>query len=169
MPFYTLSRYEDNCKRTAERLEKNWLIECKRPHPRLWMAAAKTVGPLYLLGGLLFFMESVSRIAQAVFLGYLLDYVAATNPNVKDGYLYALGLSLNVIFVAIAHHIDFFFCMRAGLHLRTSMMTLIYKKLLSLPLAHTTNSGFIINLASNDVQRFEDAAPFANFLWLGIF
>lgn len=51
--------------------------------------------------------------------------------------------------------------------MRIAFIALIYRKLLSLSTAHTASGGFIVNMVSNDVQRFEDAAPFATYIWLG--
>lgn len=83
------------------------------------------------------------------------------------GYYYALGLCLTVLFNAIIHHVDFFIVMRSGMQMRVAFIALIYRKLLSLSTAHTASGGFIVNMVSNDVQRFEDAAPFATYIWLG--
>jgi ATP-binding cassette subfamily C (CFTR/MRP) protein 4 len=51
--------------------------------------------------------------------------------------------------------------------MRIGFIALIYKKLLSLSMAHTASGGIIVNMVSNDVQRFEDASPFSTFLILG--
>ncbi|KAJ3055696.1 Multidrug resistance-associated protein 4 [Rhizophlyctis rosea] len=56
---------------------------------------------------------------------------------------------------------------RIGVHLRTAFIVTIYRKCLSLSLSHTSSTGYILNLISNDVQRFEDAAPFAHYIWVG--
>ena len=56
---------------------------------------------------------------------------------------------------------------RIGVHLRTAFIATIYRKCLSLSLSHTSSTGYILNLISNDVQRFEDAAPFAHYIWVG--
>ena len=60
-------------------------------------------------GSFLFFIESCLKIGQAVFLSFLLDYFSQENPNGRDGYLYALGLSLTALSSALLHHVDFFF------------------------------------------------------------
>ena len=53
------------------------------------------------------------------------------------------------------------------MHMRVAFIALIYRKLLSLSTAHTASGGFIVNMVSNDVQRFEDVSPFGNYIWLG--
>lgn len=57
--------------------------------------------------------------------------------------------------------------MRAGMQMRVAFIALIYRKLLTLSTSHTASGGFIVNMVSNDVQRFEDASPFAHYVWLG--
>ncbi|TPX48869.1 hypothetical protein SeLEV6574_g01808 [Synchytrium endobioticum] len=58
--------------------------------------------------------------------------------------------------------------MRAGMQLRVAMIAVIYTKGLRL-YQNCATSGLIVNLVSNDVQRFEDAAPLAHFVWIGPF
>lgn len=53
-------------------------------------------------------LETFTRVAQAVFLGYLLNYLQGNGNTQTQGYMYALGLSLCVVFIAVIHHIDFF-------------------------------------------------------------
>ncbi|KAJ3039965.1 Multidrug resistance-associated protein 4 [Rhizophlyctis rosea] len=57
--------------------------------------------------------------------------------------------------------------MRTGLNLRTSFTTTLYTLLPHLPSTHTSSTGTILSLLSSDIQRFEDAAPFAHFVWVG--
>lgn len=91
-----------------------------------------------------------------------------------DAYLYTLYLSLSVFAHGILHHLEFFYGMRVGMQVRIGLTTLIYNKCLSLPISYTSSTGMIVNLISNDVQRFEgyfnltkDASPFMNALWVG--
>jgi len=53
------------------------------------------------------------------------------------------------------------------MRLRVTFIAAIYRKCLKLSISHTSSTGLIVNLISNDVQRFEDASPFALFLYLG--
>lgn len=57
----------------------------------------------------MFTVESCVRIGQAVILGYLLDFFQSKSHDKKEGYLYAMGLSLCVLTTAMLHHVDFFF------------------------------------------------------------
>jgi ATP-binding cassette subfamily C (CFTR/MRP) protein 4 len=57
--------------------------------------------------------------------------------------------------------------MRAGMQMRVGFIALVYKKLLQLSIAHTASGGVIVNMVSNDVQRFEDLAPFLSFIVVG--
>lgn len=57
--------------------------------------------------------------------------------------------------------------MRAGLQFRIALQTTVFEKMLRLPNSHFVSTGFLVNLMSNDVQRFEDMAPNAHYLWIG--
>ncbi|KAJ3262529.1 Multidrug resistance-associated protein 4 [Boothiomyces macroporosus] len=59
--------------------------------------------------------------------------------------------------------------MRVGMQMRIGLIASVYRKALNLSIANTSSTGFIINLVSNDVQRFEDASPFLPFLVVGPF
>jgi ATP-binding cassette subfamily C (CFTR/MRP) protein 4 len=50
---------------------------------------------------------------------------------------------------------------------RVAFIAAIYRKCLSLSTSSASSTGFIVNLVSNDVQRFEDVSPFIHFLWIG--
>lgn len=83
----------------------------------------------------------------------LLLYFQTPGSLAKDGYLAAMGLSLCVIFHGVMHHIEFFLTMRAGMQCRVGMIAIIYQKCLVLYQNYAT-SGLIVNLVSNDVQRY---------------
>jgi ABC-type transport system involved in cytochrome bd biosynthesis fused ATPase/permease subunit len=55
------------------------------------------------------------------------------------------------------------------MQIKISLTGAIYHKLLSVSLANLPQSSQIVNLASVDVQRFEDASQFMHFLWAGPF
>lgn len=59
--------------------------------------------------------------------------------------------------------------MHTGFLMRQQVVAAIHGKVLRLnsaSIAHVS-SGHVVNLASNDVRRFDDAMPFWVFLWAG--
>ncbi|KAJ3063674.1 Multidrug resistance-associated protein 4, partial [Quaeritorhiza haematococci] len=146
----------------STRLREAWDTEVRTHGPqnaKLWRATWKVFGWRYIIGGLWFLLESLVKIATAVVLSLLLNHLSKPNEEKgNDGWYYALALSLCIFFSAFLHHIDFFLCMRVGMQVRTAFIATIYRKCLSLSISHTSSTGMIVNLVSNDVQRFEDAA-----------
>jgi ATP-binding cassette subfamily C (CFTR/MRP) protein 4 len=58
--------------------------------------------------------------------------------------------------------------MRLGMQVRGAIAGLIYRKALSLPLSSlaTTTTGQIVNLISNDAEKFDELAKFLQYLWV---
>ncbi|KAJ3103612.1 Multidrug resistance-associated protein 4 [Phlyctochytrium bullatum] len=163
---------DDDSRRLSTALTDAWHAEVQRAHrtntpPQLWRAVFKVFGLPYLWPGLSCLAETCVKIGQAVLLGYLLRWFQNPLANPNEGYYYALGMSLTVVAHALLHHFEFFAAMRVGMQLRTAFIATIYRKCLALSISHTSSTGLIVNLVSNDVQRFEDAAPFSHFFWLG--
>ena len=74
-----------------------------------WQEAVRVVQPL-LLGGLIRFFTPNSHVTET------------------DAYLYAMGVSLCAIVIAIAHHPYFFGVTRMGMQMRVACCSLMYKK-----------------------------------------
>ncbi|KAK9764427.1 hypothetical protein K7432_008067 [Basidiobolus ranarum] len=85
----------------------------------------------------------------------------------RDGYLYAFALAMCTFIHAVIHHHYFFPALRTGLHMRMGLIALMYRKCLSLSVSSSISTGAIINLISNDVQPFENAACFATWVIVG--
>ena len=52
------------------------------------------------------------------------------------------------------------------MQIRVGLIAAIYQKCLLLPSAGITSTGFIVNLVSSDVERFQDLAIFLHYLWM---
>ena len=105
-----------------------------------------------------------ARVVQAVVLGLLIQSFEGTNDN---GYLWAGILVICGIIVLFEHHHVFYFTWRKGMQLRIACVAAIHDKSLRLSSTHQQTSasyGRIMNLASNDVERFILAALFINYL-----
>ncbi|XP_072935953.1 probable multidrug resistance-associated protein lethal(2)03659 isoform X1 [Epargyreus clarus] len=111
------------------------------------------------------------KIAQPVFLGKLVEYYSPNQNTVKqtEAYYYAgavvLCSALNVFVV----HPYMMAILHMGMKFRVACCSLIYRK--SLRLSKTalgeTTVGQVVNLLSNDVNRFDVAIIFLHYLWIG--
>nr|AKC34058.1 ABCC4-like protein [Spodoptera litura]AKC34900.1 ABCC4-like protein [Spodoptera litura] len=123
-----------------------------------------------LYGFVLLVMECGIRIAQPVFLGKLVEfYSPGHSMKPKEAYMYAAAVvacsALNVFVV----HPYMMAILHMGMKFRVACCSLIYRK--SLRLSKTalgeTTVGQVVNLLSNDVNRFDVAIIFLHYLWIG--
>uniref|UniRef100_A0A673C8C9 Multidrug resistance-associated protein 4 n=1 Tax=Sphaeramia orbicularis TaxID=375764 RepID=A0A673C8C9_9TELE len=167
---------EDASDRLGEELQWYWNKELQqaakglRP-PNLSKALVKCYWRSYLLIGLYIF--EVIKIIQPLLLGKLIEYFESCDPTNTaapyEAYTYAGGISMSTIGLAVLHHLYFYHVQRAGMKIRVAMCHMIYRKALCLnstALAKTT-TGQIVNLLSNDVNKFDEVTLYLHFLWIG--
>lgn len=136
---------------------ENLWEEEKRKHPNnpmLQRAILKDyfsslwyVQPLYMIG-------AVAKVSQAVALGLLIE---AFQKGKSTGWLWASVIVAGGAAFLIEHHHSFFITWRKGMRLRIAAIAAIYYKSQRLSSTHqetSASSGRIMNLASNDVERF---------------
>ncbi|XP_040004306.1 multidrug resistance-associated protein 4-like isoform X2 [Xiphias gladius] len=168
---------EDASERLGEELQY-WNQEIQqaakemRP-PKLTKALVQCYWRSYLLIGIYIFIEEVIKVIQPLLLGKLIEYFESYDPintaAVYEAYSYAAGISLSTIGLAILHHLYFYHVQRAGMKIRVALCNMIYRKALCLnstALAKTT-TGQIVNLLSNDVNKFDEVTLYLHFLWIG--
>ncbi|XP_077392260.1 ATP-binding cassette sub-family C member 4-like isoform X4 [Festucalex cinctus] len=166
---------EDASDRLGEELEWYWNQEVKVSakdlrQPQLTKVLIKCYWKSYTLIGAYIFIEEVIKVIQPVLLGKLIEYFEspdAAGPT-AEAYSYALGISLSTVWMAILHHLYFYHVQRAGMKIRVAMCHMIYRKALSLNnMALTkTTTGQIVNLLSNDVNKFDEVTLYLHFLWI---
>lgn len=109
-------------------------------------------------------LQFTATVVQAVALGNLIDSFETGNGK---GYFWALILVVCGAIVLLDLHQVFFLVWRKGMQMRISCVGAIYTKSLRLSSTHqetNSNTGRIMNLVSNDVDRFLLAALFINYL-----
>uniref|UniRef100_A0A4W6FYM0 Multidrug resistance-associated protein 4 n=1 Tax=Lates calcarifer TaxID=8187 RepID=A0A4W6FYM0_LATCA len=169
---------EDASNRLGEELQWYWNQEVQqaakemRP-PKLTTVLVHCYWRSYSLIGIYIFIEEVIKVIQPVLLGKLIEYFESYDPintvAVYEAYSYAVGISLSTIGLAVLHHLYFYHVQRAGMKIRVAMCHMIYRKALCLnstALAKTT-TGQIVNLLSNDVNKFDEVTLYLHFLWIG--
>jgi ATP-binding cassette subfamily C (CFTR/MRP) protein 4 len=103
-------------------------------------------------------------VVQAIALGLLIESFETG----RNGYLWAGVLVFCGLIMLIEHHHVFMFTWHKGMQLRTAVVANVYAKSLRLSSTHqetAASSGKILNLASNDVERFLMASLFINYLF----
>ncbi len=128
--------------------------------------------------------SSTARLVQAIALGYLLQSFEVDNTD-GNGYLWAGILVLSGFVVLMEHHHVFFYTWRRGMQYRISSIAAIYDKSLRLNSISSAvqssstskkgstkvddkasaTSGQIVNIATNDVERFMLCTLFASYLF----
>lgn len=169
---------EDRSEKLGQDLQRYWDHEVQVAAkelrtPRLSKAIIKCYWKSYSLLGVYSLFEESIKVAQPVFLGKVIEYFEDYNPSDMNALYetlgYAAGLSACTIGLTLLHHIYFYQVQRAGMRIRVAMCHMIYKKALCLSsmAMEKTTTGQIVNLLSNDVNRFDEVTIFLHFLWVG--
>ncbi|KAM6446472.1 ATP-binding cassette sub-family C member 4 isoform 1-T1 [Liasis olivaceus] len=171
---------EDSSKVLGERLQWYWDKEVQKAEkeartPHLTKAIILCYWKSYLVLGCFTLVEETLILIQPIFLGMIIGYfekIGSTGADEDDlAYAYASAAALSVctLILAITHHLYFYHVQRAGMKLRVAMCHMIYHKALHLSNAamSKTTTGQIVNLLSNDVNKFDQVTIFLHFLWAG--
>lgn len=165
-------------EKLGNKLAKSWEQEQARVErkgkgtPSLTKTLIKVFGAEVMVYGLfLAFVEIGIRMLQPLAVGKLIDFFRQNQTEISetDAYLYAagvIGCSLANVFVV---HPYMMAILHMGMKLRVSCCSLIYRKALKLSKTalRETTVGQVVNLLSNDVNRFDIAIIFLHYLWLG--
>ncbi|XP_044525283.1 ATP-binding cassette sub-family C member 4 [Gracilinanus agilis] len=169
---------EDRSEVLGEQLQGYWDKEVLKAEkearkPSLTKAIIKCYWKSYLILGLFTLFEESTKVVQPIFLGKIIEFFEQYDPHdtvaLNWAYGYAAALSFCTLFLAILHHLYFYHVQCAGMKLRVAMCHMIYRK--ALRLSNTamvkTTTGQIVNLLSNDVNKFDQVTIFLHFLWAG--
>ncbi|XP_014446420.1 multidrug resistance-associated protein 4 [Tupaia chinensis] len=169
---------EDRSKYLGEELQGYWDREVLKAEkdaqkPSLTKAIIKCYWKSYLVLGIFTLIEEGTKVIQPIFLGKIINYFesyGSTNSvPLHTAYAYATVLTVCTLFLAILHHLYFYHVQCAGMRLRVAMCHMIYQKALRLSNSAMgkTTTGQIVNLLSNDVNKFDQVTIFLHFLWAG--
>ncbi|XP_043679996.1 ATP-binding cassette sub-family C member 4-like isoform X2 [Vespula pensylvanica] len=184
----------DESERLGNLLEREWLYEWKKLQdfeyvlgkdgnkklnknikPSLYKAIWRIFWRKYLIISAFLFLHTVVLYTlQPIFQGYIINYFNISLKNSKritkeEGIFYALGLVINIIISVCIFHHAYFQSQEIGMQIRVACTSLIYKKILRLSkaaLMQTTNAGQIINILSNDMNRFDIVSINLHYLWI---
>ncbi|KAF5283715.1 hypothetical protein FQR65_LT13750 [Abscondita terminalis] len=164
-------------KTLGDNIEIAWRAEEERAaklkkQPSLKRVLIKLFGYQFMLQGLLCcVLEFGVRMTQPLLLGKLISYYIPNQSNITkaEAYGYAggvIGCSLLSVLIVNPYTIN---VLHIGMKIRVSCCSLIYRKCLRLSktsLGETT-IGQMVNLLSNDVNRFDVAVLFTHYFWIG--
>uniref|UniRef100_A0A8D2LPA7 Cystic fibrosis transmembrane conductance regulator n=1 Tax=Varanus komodoensis TaxID=61221 RepID=A0A8D2LPA7_VARKO len=169
---------EDSSKVLGEELQSHWDNEVQKAKkeartPHLTKAIILCYWKSYLALGFFTLIEETLKVIQPIFLGMIIRYfenVGSVDENALNyAYASAAALSVCTLILAVTHHLYFYHVQCAGMRLRIAMCHMIYRK--ALRLSNTamgkTTTGQIVNLLSNDVNKFDQVTIFLHFLWAG--
>ncbi|XP_037037714.1 multidrug resistance-associated protein 4-like isoform X1 [Bradysia coprophila] len=162
----------DRSSLLGDRLEKNWEIQLtKRKRPSLLAAILKTFRKeLCVFSGICFFNELIARLGQPLLLGYLLLYFRDNSTiTFEKAIWYSCGLLLFNALQALSTNQFYMTGFHMGMKVRVAVCSVIYRKALRLSQTALgdTAPGKVVNLLSNDVNRFEWVSILINSMWTG--
>ncbi|KAG5877234.1 hypothetical protein JTB14_025356 [Gonioctena quinquepunctata] len=160
----------------GNKMEMYWKVEEERAakrktNPSLQRVLIKVFGLEFCLYGIVLTFTEVVRVVQPIVLGRLLKFYIPGQTEVlqEEAYYYAAGVVLCSLVNIMCSHPYMLAVLHLGMKLRVACCSLIYRKALKLSktsLGETT-AGQVVNLLSNDVNRFDVAVLFAHQLWVG--
>lgn len=155
-------------------LERNWLQEERDAkmagrQPKITRVLCKTFFWSYLPGGIMQFISIALRTASPLLFSQLLKYWSADSDMSRETAMYyAISMILmNWVSAFMTHH-GALYCQQFGMKLRCAVGSLMFRKIMRMSngsLGDTT-AGKVVNLLSNDLQRFDMAMMFLHYVWI---
>ncbi|XP_022123996.1 ATP-binding cassette sub-family C member 4 isoform X1 [Pieris rapae] len=159
----------------GDRLEKKWFEEIALANkqgrkPSLLRAMTKTFWLSYAPSGIMFLIQAlILKPFQPVALSMLLAYWEPGSTMTYEQAIYcASAVIIMSLLIAFLNHHGTYSTQQFGMKVRIAACSLIYRKVMRMSsgaLAQTT-AGQVVNLLSNDVNRFDYAFIYTHFIWL---
>ncbi|XP_037617803.1 multidrug resistance-associated protein 4-like isoform X1 [Sebastes umbrosus] len=169
---------EDKSEILGEELHRLWDGEFRKAtkelrKPKLSRVLVKCYGKSYAVVGLFVFSLEAIKVVQPLLLRQVILYFENYDPDDQRSLLmvygYAAAMSLSTFGLTILQHLYYYHVQRTGMKIRVAMCHMIYRKALGLSSESMgqTTTGQIVNLLSNDVNRFDEITLNLHYLWLG--
>ncbi|GAA6216134.1 multidrug resistance-associated protein 4-like [Lates japonicus] len=169
---------EDRSEILGEELQRFWDHEVKKAtkelrKPKLTRVLIKCYGKSYAAAGLFVFSLEAIKVFQPLLLGKIIMYFENSGQDDQGSicmaYGYAAAMSLSTFGLTILQHLYYYHVVRIGMKMRVAMCHMIYRKALGLSSESMgqTTTGQIVNLLSNDVNRFDEITLNLHYLWVG--
>ncbi|XP_058058151.1 ATP-binding cassette sub-family C member 4-like [Anopheles bellator] len=159
----------------GDRLERRWNEQLARKdknslyRPSLVRAIFRTFWKEWLtLSALALLGEVILRLLQPIFFGRLLLYFRAqSNTSHQEAVYYAIGMiATRGVIVLCDNQYGILTCL-TGVQTKIAVCSVLYRKALRLSRTALgeTSAGKVVNLLSNDVNRFDIASYLVCFMW----
>ncbi|XP_023251137.1 multidrug resistance-associated protein 4-like, partial [Seriola lalandi dorsalis] len=169
---------EDRSQTLGEALQRLWDHEVKKAtkelrKPNLTSVLIRCYGRSYAAAGLFTFTLEAIKVIQSLLLGKIILYFENYDPDDRRSLctvcVYAAAMSLSAFALTILQHLYFYQVQKMGMRIRVAMCHMIYRKALALSSESMgqTTTGQIVNLLSNDVNRFDEITLNLHYLWVG--
>uniref|UniRef100_UPI0037E8F146 ATP-binding cassette sub-family C member 4-like n=1 Tax=Semicossyphus pulcher TaxID=241346 RepID=UPI0037E8F146 len=169
---------EDRSEKLGEELQRLWDNEVRKAtkelqKPNLSRVLIKCYGKSYSLAGFFVFSLEAIKVFQPLLLWKIIQYFENYDPDDHRSlhmvYAYAAAMSISAFGITILQHLYYYVVQRIGMKMRVAMCHMIYRKALGLSseAMGRTTTGQIVNLLSNDVNRFDEITLNLHYLWVG--
>ncbi|GFS27779.1 cystic fibrosis transmembrane conductance regulator [Elysia marginata] len=152
----------DSSKAIGDEIQADWEEEVEQQRQGKQASLLRTLyrvfGLRFLLLSLILLAEELVKLAQPFLLAEFLDYFSpGGKTSSTEAWLYATGVVLCSVTIALLHHPYYFAISRTGMRARIGLCSMMYRKSLRLSNKSMSQSsvGQIVNLMSNDVSRFD--------------
>uniref|UniRef100_A0A3B4GL42 Multidrug resistance-associated protein 4-like n=1 Tax=Pundamilia nyererei TaxID=303518 RepID=A0A3B4GL42_9CICH len=164
---------EDQSEALGEELQRFWDREVRHAtkellKPKLTRVLIKCYGRSYAMAGIF-----TIKVIQPLLLGKIILFFENGDPDDQRSlgmaYVYAAAMSISTLGLTILQHLYYYHVLRTGMRIRVAMCHMIYRKALRLSAKSMgqTTTGQIVNLLSNDVNRFDEITLNLHYLWVG--
>ncbi|KAI9159389.1 hypothetical protein H9P43_008729 [Blastocladiella emersonii ATCC 22665] len=133
--------------------------------PRLWRVCLHVFAYPVAVIGALGFVEIGVKLAEAVFLGLVVDYFQSGSTSPALGFVWvALLAAVTALHAFLRHHFGFL-ATTTSLQARTALSAMLYRK--AVVMAQPASAGLVVNLVSNDLAPIEPLCIHGHYLWIG--
>nr|AKC34055.1 ABCC3 protein [Spodoptera litura] len=161
-------------KMLGDKLERSWLkaeYEAKLTgqKPKFAKVLFKTFIWSYIPGGLMQATSIGLRTASPLLFSQLLRYWSADSPVDREAAMYyAISMILANWASAFMNHHGVLFCQQFGMKLRCAVGSLMFRKIMRMSNGSLgdTAAGKVVNILSNDLQRFDLSMMFLHYVWI---
>lgn len=164
----------DLSEQLTDKLERNWINvvnEAKKKNikPSLETAIKRTFISSYAWIGIGLLVQClILSVVMPVLLSKYIAYFSEFPKDPRKGWL--LGFSVIAVtgFRCVLFHYSNLASQRIGMRVRVACCSLLYRKVLKLNTLslQSTDIGNVVNLLSNDVNRFDSSAANLHYIWI---
>ncbi|KAJ3652865.1 hypothetical protein Zmor_018795, partial [Zophobas morio] len=166
---FTVPVEAQESRQLGEKFENTWN---RNKNPSLMKTLVKMFGLEFALCGLIYSIpELLSTFLQPVYLGKLLEYFLHETPTSQNqAFVYGLIIVTSVVLRVLSFQFYMMEAYSIGLKVRTACSSLIYRKLLRFKILTKQKIalGQLINMLSNDVEKYEFATGFFHRMWIAV-